>query len=174
MEGDTAYDTWPTLDLDGKIAFLQKQANRQDVVLPEDVARYVAKNFRSNASGLRAALIGLIAYSSLNRTPVTLDYTKHLLRKVVDWQVNKGTIDPLQEVSSARDKKQQATSPREPLTEVDCSVILGMKKTHETQKITQARHKFEVNMREFERERLARLDVYERAFEIRIRKQRRG
>jgi hypothetical protein len=168
--GEEAVYDWSPLDVEAEIAFLQMEAKQQNTVLEEDAARYIAENFRSSTGALKVALIRLIAHSSLSGTPLNLDHTKRILGKLVDWQASKVTIDPLQGTYPGQNKERQATSPRKQYVEVDCSLIFSLMKTGEGQEITKVRQQFEVNMREFERERLARLDMHERASEIRAKK----
>lgn len=174
MGGEIFNTVWPSLDFEARVALLQKEAKRQNAILPEEVARYIAQNLRSNASALRVALIRLITYSSLTGTPITLKHTKRVLSKFIDWQGREGTVDPLLETLLELHGKSQATSLSSNSTAVDCSVVFSLMKTCETQKITRVRQHFEVNMRELERERLADLDVYERESEIRAKKRKRG
>jgi hypothetical protein len=174
MGGEEAVYNWSSLDFEAEIAFLQMEAKLENTVLEEDAARYIAENFRSSTGALKVALIRLVGYSSLTGTPITLDHTKRVLRKFVERRAGKGTVDPFQGTCSRQRAKQQATSPRLHSMEADCSVILSLRKTREGQRVAQVRTQFEVNMREFEREQLAHLDVHERASEIRVKKQRRG
>jgi hypothetical protein len=174
MEAGAVYEIWPSLDLEVKVVFLQREARQRGTHFQKDAARYFAKNFRSDALDLRVALTRLLSHSTLTGTPVTLDSTKRICGRYFELRGPDGTADPFQKIFSGQHGKRQATSPREQLVKLDGSVIHSLTETREAQKITQARQKFEVNMREFERERLARLDVYERALEIRIWEKKRG
>jgi hypothetical protein len=173
MEAGTDYEIWPSLDLEVKVVFLQREARQRGTHFQKDAARYFAKNFRSGALDLRIALTRLLSHSTLTRTPVTLDSTKRICGRYFELWGPKGTVDPFQKFFGQQET-QQATSPREQLVELDCSVILSLTETREIRKITRARENCEVNMREFEREHLSRLDGYERALEIRVKKERRG
>src|SRR5215471_12302959 len=59
-------------DLETKVAILQKKAESEHVILPTDVALFIASNIRSNVRELEGALIRLTAYSSLTGTEITL------------------------------------------------------------------------------------------------------
>ena len=75
-----------TPDLETRVAILRKRAEQDKVILPEDVALYIAQNVRSNASALEGALIRLLARSSLIGTDITLNYTKQVLKNFIDLQ----------------------------------------------------------------------------------------
>ena len=59
-------------DLETKVAILQKKAESEQVMLPTDVALFIASNIRSNVRELEGALIRLTAYSSLTGGEVNL------------------------------------------------------------------------------------------------------
>jgi chromosomal replication initiator protein len=172
MGEETIYNIWPSLDLETQAAILQQEADQQNVVLPEDAARYIAQGFHSNGTALRDAFARLLAHSGMCGGRLTLDYTKRILGKSIDIQSPKGTVDPLEKTLFVLDDAQQATSPRRHPVVIDSSVIFGLMKTRETRNISRVRRQFEVNMREFEREWLSRLDVYVRWLEILAKKKK--
>jgi chromosomal replication initiator protein len=83
-------------DLETKVAILQKKAEQERVVLPTDVALYIASNIRSNVRELEGALIRLIAHSSLIGAEITLPYTQQVLKNFIDSQARKVTIEAIQ------------------------------------------------------------------------------
>ena len=83
-------------DLETKIAILQKKADTERVVLPSDVAHYIASNIRSNVRELEGALIRLIAYSSLTGIDINLVTTQQVLKNFIDQQSRKVTIEAIQ------------------------------------------------------------------------------
>jgi chromosomal replication initiator protein len=83
-------------DLETKVAILQKKAESEQVVLPIDVALFIASNIRSNVRELEGALIRLTAYASLTGSEFNLQTAQDVLKNLIDLQVRKITIESIQ------------------------------------------------------------------------------
>jgi chromosomal replication initiator protein len=83
-------------DLETKVAILQKKAESEQVILPTDVALFIASNVRTNVRELEGALVRLIAWCGLNRMEITLASTQQCLKQFIDMQVRKVTIEAIQ------------------------------------------------------------------------------
>ena len=83
-------------DLETKVAILQKKAENEQVVLPTDVALFVASNVRTNVRELEGAMTRLIAWCQMNRMEITLASTQQCLKQFIDMQVRKITIEAIQ------------------------------------------------------------------------------
>src|ERR1700739_2642654 len=83
-------------DLETKVAILQKKAESEQVVLPTDVALFIASNVRTNVRELEGALVRLIAWCQLNHVEITLAATQQCLKQFIDMQVRKITIEAIQ------------------------------------------------------------------------------
>lgn len=83
-------------DLETKVAILQKKAETEQVVLPTDVALFIASNVRTNVRELEGALVRLIAWCQLNHMEITLASTQQCLKQFIDMQVRKITIEAIQ------------------------------------------------------------------------------
>jgi chromosomal replication initiator protein len=83
-------------DLETKVAILQKKAESERVMLPTDVALFMASNIRSNVRELEGALIRLIAYCSLTGAQVNLPTAQQVLKNFIDAQTRKVTIESIQ------------------------------------------------------------------------------
>jgi chromosomal replication initiator protein len=83
-------------DLETKVAILQKKAESERVVLPTDVALFIAQNVRTNVRELEGAMIRLVAYCSLTGAEVNLSMAQQVLRNFIDSQTRKITIDSIQ------------------------------------------------------------------------------
>jgi Bacterial dnaA protein len=161
-------------DLKARVAVLRKKAKQLELILPSDVALYIAQNVRSNKSALDGALIRLMAHSSVTGTQITLAYTQQVLRNFIAAEAGKFIADPLQKrPSQAFGAKEAKTRCQDP-TPADRHFVFCLVKTREGGRASRVRQELEVNLRESERERLARRDVYERELERRAKRRKHG
>lgn len=82
-------------DMETRLAIIQKKAEADRLVLPTDVANYVATKIKSNVRDLEGCLVSLGAHSSLTGTPITLEMVKHVLKDILvedDRPLNVETI----------------------------------------------------------------------------------
>ena len=87
-------------DLETKVAILQKKAETERVLLPTDVALYIASNIRSNVRELEGALIRLTAFVSLTGRDLSMVTAQEVLKNLIDSQVRKITIEAIQRAVS--------------------------------------------------------------------------
>ena len=83
-------------DLETKVAILQKKAESDQVVLPTDVALFIASNVRTNVRELEGAMTRLVAWCQHNHMEITLANTQQCLKQFIDMQVRKVTIEAIQ------------------------------------------------------------------------------
>ena len=83
-------------DLETKVAILQKKAENEQLVLPTDVALFVASNIRTNVRELEGAMTRLIAWCQHNHMEVTLQSAQQCLKQFIDTQQRKITIESIQ------------------------------------------------------------------------------
>jgi len=83
-------------DLETKIAILQKKAENDRFLLPDDVAEYIARAIKSNVRELEGALTRLMAYASLTGVTVSLATAQQVLRNIIASQEKRVTIDLIQ------------------------------------------------------------------------------
>jgi|HubBroStandDraft_3_1064219.scaffolds.fasta_scaffold25154_3 hypothetical protein len=178
MQADRVPYLIPTPDLEARVAFLRKTAAQIKLILPEDVTLYLAQNVRPNANTLGGALLRLMTHSSVTGAEITLQYTQHVLANFIAAEARKAGVDPLQRFPSLGSGTRglgtkEARVKGSDLAEAERRFVFCLVKTRNGRKISRVRHELEVNMRESERERLARWDAYERELERRTKKRQR-
>ena len=87
-------------DLETKVAILQKKAETDQVVLPTDVALFIASNIRSNVRELEGALIRLTAYASLAGRELNLQTAQEVLKNLMESNIRKISIESIQKAVS--------------------------------------------------------------------------
>ncbi len=83
-------------DLETKIAILRKKTAAEDVVLPDNVAIFIASRIKSNIRELEGSLIRLIAYSSLTGRSIDLALTKDVLKDLLPIEDRLINLDAIQ------------------------------------------------------------------------------
>jgi hypothetical protein len=104
------------------------------------------------------------------------------LRKLLTVSYRRKVIRQMQEERRKQEKVRLPTygalhipqNVRSNPTAADCRFVFCLLKTREERKASRVRHELEVNMRESEREQLARRDAYERALERRAKRRKQG
>ena len=85
-------------ELETKIAILMKKAEAENILIPDDVAFFVANNIKSNVRELEGCLIKLGAYSSLNSREITLGMAKDILNDLFSVDDKFVTIESIQKI----------------------------------------------------------------------------
>jgi len=83
-------------ELETSVAILISKALAAGASLPEEVAFFVAKRIRSNVRELEGALHRIIASSRFTGQPITLDFSKEVLRDLLNLQARLVTIENIQ------------------------------------------------------------------------------
>ena len=111
-------------DLETKIAILYKKAESEGVLLPDDVALFIATNIKSNVRELEGSLIRLVAYSSLIDQEVSLPFAQKVLKNLTEDRARVISIDLIQKTVAgyyalkvtelkARDNSRRIAEPRQ-------------------------------------------------------------
>jgi hypothetical protein len=166
---DIVADLIRTIDIGSIIANLAKRAGHANVSIPPDVALYVRETVGSNERDLRTALDRLAAHFSVTGTEITLASTQRVLKKFIDAEARKSTVDPIQKQLYQNSSAKEAKVRPEHRVAEGRNFVLCLK-TRDGKKVSGVRLELEVNMRESEREQLARRDAYGRDLERRARK----
>jgi chromosomal replication initiator protein len=91
-------------DFETRIAILQNKAERDNLVVPEDVLRFIAQNIRSNVRDLEGSLIRLLAHSSMTGSEISVETAEQVLSSILSHETKRVTIDRIQrEVGEAFD-----------------------------------------------------------------------
>jgi chromosomal replication initiator protein len=85
-------------DLETKIAILKRKAESEGVLLPDDVALYIAGRIKSNIRELEGSLIRLLAYASLTGKDVSMGLVQEVLRDVLRHEEKAVTLDLIQKL----------------------------------------------------------------------------
>jgi chromosomal replication initiator protein len=85
-------------DLETKLAILAKKSEEQGVLLPDNVAQFIATKIKSSVRDLEGALVRLIAYSSLTGPEISLPMAQQVLKNLVDQQERRVSIENIQRV----------------------------------------------------------------------------
>ena len=83
-------------DLETKVAILKRKAEAEGVVLPDNVALFIAGKIKSNIRELEGSLIRLVAYASLTGREISLALTQDVLRNVLQHDERAVTIEVIQ------------------------------------------------------------------------------
>jgi chromosomal replication initiator protein len=83
-------------ELETCVAILMTKAHGSGVVLPEEVAFFIAKRIRSNVRELEGALRRVIANSRFTGHAITIEFTKEALKDLLSLQAKLVTIENIQ------------------------------------------------------------------------------
>lgn len=83
-------------ELETRVAILMSKALQTGISLPDEVAFFVGKRFKSNIRELEGALHRLIANAHFTGQPITLDFAKAALKDLLALQDKMVTIENIQ------------------------------------------------------------------------------
>jgi chromosomal replication initiator protein len=105
-------------EMETKVAILKKKAQLDSIVLPDDVAFFLASNVKSNIRELEGFLIRIAAFASMTSSYLTVDLARQVLRDLIKIKGKDVTVESIQrlvashfQVSAAdlKSKKKQRT-----------------------------------------------------------------
>ena len=88
-------------DFETRIAIVKRKAEQERIVLPDDVALYVAANVKSNVRELEGAMLRLAARASFENRPITMDVAREALQKLISLAPSGLTVEAIQRQVSA-------------------------------------------------------------------------
>jgi chromosomal replication initiator protein len=84
----------PELEL--RVAILMSKGELEKVVIPEDVAFFIAKHVRSNVRELEGALRKVLAYSRFNNKEISINLAREALKDLLSLQNQQISIENIQ------------------------------------------------------------------------------
>ena len=82
-------------EIETKIAIVEKKAQENNIILPSNVAHYMASRAESNIRELEGYLIRIAAYASLTGREIDMTLVQEVLKKIIDNQKEKITIEAI-------------------------------------------------------------------------------
>jgi chromosomal replication initiator protein len=70
-------------DLETRIAILRKKAELDGIRVPDEVAEFIAERIQSNIRELEGALVRVVAYANLTRSPMTVELAGEILKELL-------------------------------------------------------------------------------------------
>ncbi len=70
-------------DLETRIAILRKKAESEGISVPDEVAEFIAQRIPTNIRELEGALVRVVAYASLTRSPISVELASDVLRDLL-------------------------------------------------------------------------------------------
>lgn len=70
-------------DLETRIAILRKKAELDGIRIPDQVAEFIAQRIQSNIRELEGALVRVVAYANLTRSPITVELASEILKELL-------------------------------------------------------------------------------------------
>lgn len=83
-------------ELETRVAIIKQKAEQSAMALPDDVAFFIAKRFRSNVRELEGALNRVMANARLTGNTLTLDFAQSALRDLLLLQDKQITLENIQ------------------------------------------------------------------------------
>ncbi|HBG70665.1 MAG: chromosomal replication initiation protein DnaA [Bacteroidetes bacterium GWF2_43_63] len=85
-------------DIETRIAIIRKKLHKDGITIPDDVVEYLAYSISTNIRELEGAMISLIAHSSFNRKPITIELAKTMIDQYVRNSKREISIDYIQKM----------------------------------------------------------------------------
>lgn len=85
-------------DFETRVAILKKKMERETVVVPDDVAYFIAGHIKSNIRELEGALIRVVAYCALTNSQVDIKLAQEILKDSFKEESQKFTIEGIQKI----------------------------------------------------------------------------
>jgi chromosomal replication initiator protein len=88
-------------EFETRAAILQKKAELEGIVIPDDVTELLAQHIRSNVRELEGALMRVAAFASLKHEPITVPLARDVLGDVIPPPGYRPPIEKIQDAVAA-------------------------------------------------------------------------
>jgi chromosomal replication initiator protein len=88
-------------DVETRIAILRKKAEVDGMRVPDEVAEFIAQRIQSNIRELEGALVRVVAYANLTRTPMTVELATEVLRELLPTSSDRPVTIPMIQKATA-------------------------------------------------------------------------
>ncbi|MGB9613816.1 MAG: helix-turn-helix domain-containing protein, partial [Candidatus Margulisiibacteriota bacterium] len=79
-------------DFETRIAILKKKAELSELTIDDEILAFIASKVTSNIRELEGALIRIVAYASINNSPINIPLTDHVLQDLFSSEKEKTNI----------------------------------------------------------------------------------
>jgi chromosomal replication initiator protein len=87
-------------ELETRVAIINKKAEQTGTYLPNEVAFFIAKRFRSNVRELEGALNRVVANSNLTGQAISLEFTQNALKDLLLLQDKQITLENIKKITA--------------------------------------------------------------------------
>jgi len=85
FQGGLIADIQP-YDVETKVAILQKKAQKENAVIPDDVAWFIASRVKSNVRNLEGCLVRMLAMASITGRAINIALAKEVLKPLINTE----------------------------------------------------------------------------------------
>ncbi|HVP57416.1 MAG TPA: chromosomal replication initiator protein DnaA, partial [bacterium] len=82
-------------DFETRVAILKKKAEEDHLAIPDDVFHMIAEAIKSNIRVLEGSLVRLVAFSSIQGSPITPELAREVLKDIFKPQVKTVSIEDI-------------------------------------------------------------------------------
>jgi len=89
-------------DLETRIAILRKKAEKEKMLVPNEITAFIANHAKVNIRELEGAMLRVIAFASLTHQEMTLEMVKEVLKDSLPNEDRRISVDAIQRVTAER------------------------------------------------------------------------
>ncbi len=89
-------------DLETRIAILRKKAEKEGILVPNEVTLFIANHVKANIRELEGSMLRVMAFASLTQQEITLELVKEVLKDALPMEDRRVSVDAIQRVVAER------------------------------------------------------------------------